>query len=302
MKKEKLFAIKKDMKYVSPDILPLNTCEILKWLNKLYTAIEKLNMLATKWLTYLPRGTLRYTETDKTVQFFRRTDKKDFTGTYIPATDTQTPRLLAQKGYFKEVVKASESDLNQISKAIKLLSGLKLESKVNGKYLPETEKHLVTPLILSDRDYALAWLNDRSPVLDAFGELKVATGLGFNVRNKSEGMIVDVAVSHGIPLKYEPELTLPDGTYFRPDFVILDLRDRSEIYIEHFGFIDNKEYRDKMCRKINRYARNGIIIGKNFIPAFETADVVFDREAFYEMIKSMLDLSLYEDLSVYSAA
>ena len=55
-----------------------------------------------------------------------------------------------------------------------------------------------------------------------------------------------------------------------PDFTILDVSNRKEIYLEHFGMMDDDEYCNKAISKIQNYARYGIFAGKNLLLTFET--------------------------------
>lgn len=288
--------------YTISELIPIRFGGIIALLKKRTELYEILLYRAKKLLASMPRGILRYTNKKNEVQFFRRRNKKDINGVYITSKDVKTPQELAQKKYLDSLIKTAENDLKKIQKAIGLIESVETEGAIEGKDLPDILAKIVTPVIVSDEDYAKEWMSQRSPVFDAFGNPDVPTQLGFNVKSKSEGMVIDTAVYYGIPIKYEPELTLPDGSYFRPDFVILDLSDRSEIFIEHFGCIDSDAYRDEMCEKINKYARNGIVLGKNFLATFETGRVKFDRETIAGMLKERLDLSLYENLRIYDAA
>jgi hypothetical protein len=38
--------------------------------------------------------------------------------------------------------------------------------------------------------------------------------------------------------------------------------ERKEIYLEHFGLMDQQDYVETMLYKLNTYERNGIFVGK----------------------------------------
>ncbi len=79
---------------------------------------------------------------------------------------------------------------------------------------------------------------------------------------KSELIIADRFFAANIPYRYEQSLALNGGATRRlPDFTILHPYTLEIYYWEHFGRIDDEEYR--------LYALNGIIQGKNFITTFE---------------------------------
>ena len=98
---------------------------------------------------------------------------------------------------------------------------------------------------------------------------------GERVRSKSEQLIADRLYVNGIPYKYECPITL-DGITFHPDFTILRLSDRKEIYYEHLGRMDDPNYAEENVYKLNTYARNGLIMGNNLYATFETRNQPLD--------------------------
>ena len=95
------------------------------------------------------------------------------------------------------------------------------------------------------------------------------TGLGFNVRSKSEAMIVSALHANRIPFRYECALTLGGTTIF-PDFTLLHPETSEIFYWEHFGRMDDPAYIQKTCFKLQNYALNGIVPSVNLIMTFET--------------------------------
>jgi hypothetical protein len=73
-----------------------------------------------------------------------------------------------------------------------------------------------------------------------------------------------------------------------PDFTILNIHTRQEIYLEHLGMMDYPEYCEKALLKIQTYARNGIILGKNLLITFETSQNPFNINYLEQMLKEML--------------
>lgn len=61
-----------------------------------------------------------------------------------------------------------------------------------------------------------------------------------------------------------------DGIIF-PDFTILRIKKREEVYLEHFGMMDNPEYCRKAIEKIERYEKNGIALGEKLFVVFESS-------------------------------
>ena len=56
-----------------------------------------------------------------------------------------------------------------------------------------------------------------------------------------------------------------------PDFTILDMKNRIEIYWEHRGMMDNEEYAAKTVARLKMMMKNGICVGKNLIITEETS-------------------------------
>ena len=107
---------------------------------------------------------------------------------------------------------------------------------------------------------------------------------GERVRSKSEQIIADHLKKAGIPYKYEYP-TMINGKIIHPDFKILRVSDRMELYLEHCGRVDKPGYYDDMVIRINNYAMNGIVIGCNLFLLFETADVPLDVRVLDKLIE-----------------
>ncbi len=121
------------------------------------------------------------------------------------------------------------------------------------------------------------WQNVTYPVKPfRSDDIEYYTQRGERVRSKSETIIADKLFSLGIPYRYEYPLTLFDcgrPIEVHPDFTLLDIHTRDNVYFEHAGMIDDAEYSDAFARKINTYASNGIILGRNLIISAETSSV-----------------------------
>ncbi len=99
-----------------------------------------------------------------------------------------------------------------------------------------------------------------SPYVSANGE---------EMRSKSEVMIADYLLRCNIPYRYEYPVRLK-GKVFYPDFCILKLSNRQEMIWEHFGLIDDHDYRDTFMAKMELYQANGYYPGINMITTYET--------------------------------
>ena len=59
------------------------------------------------------------------------------------------------------------------------------------------------------------------------------------------------------------------GTVY-PDFTVLNVKRRKELYWEHLGMMDDPEYVEKAMQKIAMYEENGIFPGESLILTYET--------------------------------
>ena len=92
---------------------------------------------------------------------------------------------------------------------------------------------------------------------------------GKMLRSKSEAIIDMLLYKNKIPFRYEDKLVLQGITIY-PDFVIRHPVSGEYYYWEHFGMMDEKEYRSQACNKIKLYCENGIIPSINLITTYET--------------------------------
>ena len=99
----------------------------------------------------------------------------------------------------------------------------------------------------------------------------ILTNKGERVRSKSEKIMADYFGSRGIAYKYECPLHLNSYGNIYPDFTFLPRKSKKEIYLEHFGMMDNPEYARAAIKKIELYEKNGIYPGEQLILTFETS-------------------------------
>lgn len=93
----------------------------------------------------------------------------------------------------------------------------------------------------------------------------------------------------GIPYIYEKKLVLKDGSTRRPDFMLLHVRKKEEIYLEHFGLLNQQEYLEKTLQKLDEYRASGIYPGKNLIFTYETEDIPLDIKGIRKMLHDILN-------------
>ena len=117
--------------------------------------------------------------------------------------------------------------------------------------------------------------------------IKYDTRRGEKVRSKSEAILADMLYDLGIPYHYEKPLIINNGIVRYPDYTLLKVKTREEIYMEHFGLLENEEYRRGCLNKLDEYRKNGIYPGKNLILTYETSDNPLDIKGIKEMFKEI---------------
>lgn len=239
-----------------------------------------------KSLEKAPKGTLKATVSNGVIQYFIRHES---TGEiqYLSVAKKGLAKALAQKEYDKNFFKLATKQRRQIKKVLENIPDTQLSNAYDK--LSSKKKMLVEPYIMPDDKYVEKWQAQEykaKRLLD--DEPFLITDKGERVRSKSEKIIADKLYSMGIPYRYECPVKLKGlGTVY-PDFTILNVRTRKEIYYEHLGMMDKEEYCQKAISKIEHYGKNGIYIGKNLIVTFETSKQPLNMMVVEQMLKEIL--------------
>lgn len=243
--------------------------EIKRKLEKRRNQLQRMKKEKEKSLINVLEGALRVCCHGNRVQYYRRMDAKDFNGVYLKEKDLPVARKLAQKDYDKKVLQAAQKELNAIDKYLACYPKIQAE-QVYEMLHPERRK-LINPVQMSDEEFVKQWqaveykgkcFNDSVPEIYTIREERV--------RSKSELIIADLLNKEGIPYRYEYPILLSGlGTVY-PDFTVLNVRCRKELYWEHLGMMDDIEYVEKALQKITMYEENGIFPGESLILTYET--------------------------------
>lgn len=208
---------------------------------------------------------------------------------YINKKDQVKLKKYLQIDYNNRVLKTATNQLEAITRFLNSFHPDELEQIYSDR--PAETKLLISPYAVSNEDYAAAWLAKQHKTRKAVTEY--VTSKGEYVRSKSEVIIADTLASLGIPYKYEPELvTKSDGLVY-PDFLILDANTRKEIYYEHFGKMNDPEYVKRTLTKLDAYAKEGIILGNNFIATFESEDHPLNRNTVVQTLSQFVPINIF---------
>ena len=241
-------------------------------------------------LATAPEGTLHVAVHKATGQakFYLRTPNSgNGNGTYIRKSNKELIQQLADKKYDQKIIKESERELTAINDFLKKTDGLKYE-QIYTK-LTESEKSLISPIILDDVAFARTWQSeeyDRKGFKDGYPEHY--SNRGERMRSKSEVLIANALDNAGIPYHYEKPLILNSGKIIHPDFTVLNLNTRQEYFWEHLGMMDNTEYALDALNRINEYEWNSIFPGKKLIITHEYSQHPLNTSAIANIIREYL--------------
>lgn len=193
---------------------------------------------------------------------------------YLKKGEREQARLYAQKDYDLRMLKL----LKKQDKALRdCLIAYSLETKMVYEKLNIARKQLVLPYVLPDEEYIKEWEasfernGNTIPAINCY-----LTERGERVRSKSEKILADSFYRKGIPYVYEPTLILGTNIKVFPDFAVLNVRERSTYYWEHFGMMDSPEYCKKALEKNDIYMENGFYNGENIIYTMESSEKGID--------------------------
>lgn len=108
-----------------------------------------------KALSNVPDGNLRICNNKGRIQYYHRTNPKDFNGVYLREQDKELVRQLAQKDYDKKVLTEVEKELIATERYLKATKSLELKQIY--ETLHQERQKLITPIWLPDDEYIKVW-------------------------------------------------------------------------------------------------------------------------------------------------
>lgn len=197
-------------------------------------------------------------------------ERKDgYKKTYISVNEKELSAGLAQKEYDQKMIAYATKRISGIRKFLKLYEATSLDKLYDKIHLGR--KNLIRKMYISDDEYARHWQH-ASYLKKKMQEddREIYTEKGERVRSKSEKIIADKLYSLGIAYRYECQLKLAGNVILHPDFTILKMPERKEVYLEHLGMLDDGEYVDGAIWKLNVFEKNGIYLGERLFLTHET--------------------------------
>ncbi len=216
-----------------------------------------------------PKEKLRISKKGNIVQYYIVSSeiiKDRVNGRYLKTSEFEIAKKIAQRDYDKKVLENAEKELKMLEKIDNnIFTDLsEVYSKQN-----EYRKALINPYVLPDKEYIEDWLREDYKGLDYKNDIEIYSVKGEKVRSKSEKIIADSLYYNKIPYKYEKPLIM-DGMTVYPDFTVLNVKERKEIYWEHFGMMDNEEYSKNAVKKLQIYENSGYHMGEQVVYSFES--------------------------------
>lgn len=256
-------------------------------LRKEKTQLEEIIVDAKKRLQHAPQGNVHVVNKGNKVEFYLINSKQDsHNGRYMRKSEMKLAKMIVQRDYDMKVVKTAEERLSAIEKFLNKYEKTSL-SKLYHRTI-KGRRELILADMLSDEEYIRQWQSEeyKGRTFEDARQIYI-TERGEHVRSKSEKIIADKLYLSGIPYKYEHPLMLRNLLVY-PDFTILRVKTRDEVYLEHFGLMDNSDYVASTMKKLNTYETNGIYLGVNLFATFETYQTPLGVETLENLIKNCL--------------
>lgn len=246
---------------------------IVHSLNERLARLKDYHKSCGKSLSQPAGGALRVRRVNGAERCYMVDANDEHTMSYIPKSNEALAFRLAQQEYDSRVLASVEKEIGAIERLLRVYSGTSPEEIIE-RYPPGKRKFII-PVEASDEDIVREW---RAAEYSALPLNAYETGLGLvtdqgeQVRSKSELIIANELYKNGVLYRYECPLWLDGYEEAYPDFTILNVRKREELYWEHLGLMNNQAYVEKSIRKISSYILNGIYPGENLILTFETEE------------------------------
>ena len=249
-------------------------------LNESMRIEKQLNSIQSQ-LKKFPKANFYCVQSDNRYKWYQSDGK---TQTYIPKSKQKFAEQLATKKYLTLL----SQDLIQEKTAIDFY--LRHHKKNPGQaeqLLLKNEEYqrLLAPHFKPLSQSLFEWANAPYEKNQQYPDALIHKCISGNmVRSKSEVLIDTLLYTHKIPFRYECALTLGNDTIY-PDFTIRHPHTGNIFYWEHFGLIDQPNYRKKMIYKINLFTAHQIYPSIQLITTYETEEHPLSTQTVEKMIE-----------------
>lgn len=247
-----------------------NLVKTLKDLEKYY--LEAKNRMESM-VTSGKEGSLIVKKRKGRIQYFhqnRKLENGKYERRYLNKNNPLI-NCLAQEAYNKKLIKIVKSRYYHIKHFNKEFNINEIDSVYDE--LKEELKSRVKPVFPTWKQKLTKWRSKTYIGLPFSKDSpEIYTKKGERVRSKTEKIIADIFFDMKVEYKYECPLILQSGEVFYPDFTFLNPGTNEEVYWEHFGMMEDREYAVKTMNKIEKYEANGIYLGERLIITFESTN------------------------------
>lgn len=255
--------------------------------------LGKVRIEINKLRKQFPEGAKLYASKHRNkYQYYVRKNGEPDIKTYISRENINMASGRAQLEYFEILEQMLDKRLMRLKKLKDLLSEDPFE--MAEKKMSPGKQELIKAIYIPDMRYIREWKEQEYEKMGFKTESpEFYTRNGLRVRSKSEVIIADMLDEMNIPFLYEKPLKLRSVTV-HPDFTLLDVNNRQEIYWEHLGMMDDADYRNNAFCKMREYEESGIYQHDRLIWTFETGRQPLDTRALRGMIKRLVAMLGYE--------
>lgn len=262
--------------------------ELQQQLNSIEKYLQQLETRKRKYKN-APVGNIRVSYNGGRPQYLFKgpNDKNEH---YVVKQDYEKLKVHIQYDYEAKLFKCLKASQRRISRFLASYDDKVVQHAYDR--LCDGRKRMIDPIEIPDEEYIRQWLASHPGSKNPYpAENSFLTDRGESVRSKSEKIIADLLYRLKIPYQYESSLIL-DGKYIvYPDFMMLDVKKRRTVYLEHFGLLSDSVYALKALKRIGVYEKNGIIAGDNFIISLESGESPLDIKLLEKIIRKMIDIN-----------
>lgn len=251
--------------------------------------LKKIIEAVKKRLKNAPKGHLRISKSRGRVEYYFKDEKCSAArknGRYLKASERKIAKSIAQRDYDMKVLKASTERVKAIEVFLKKYEKTSLKEIYQN--MNQHRRELIDAVVVSDEEYVKQWQSVEYERKSIINDAQVIiTERGERVRSKSEKIIADKLNMLGVPYRYEYPILLDENIKVYPDFTILRMPEREEVYLEHFGMMDDMDYLSKTVNKLNTYERNGIYLGIKLFITYETSIRPMNTKVLDNMLRAL---------------
>ena len=241
--------------------------------------LKRVEAMLSRALESAPEGMLKLKTMNNCVYFYMRLGRHDY---YV---DQSYVSGLATKRYHTYALRAVEQEIKALESYLKRMPEIPYEGIFES--MPESIKPYISPAVMTNEQYAQHW--QAQPYIPKGFSNKDTTAFytkrGERVRSKSEIIIADMLNDLEIPYRYEMPLILSGGNIlFHPDFTILKISTREEVYLEHLGRMGDEGYTEDFAYRFKIYMSNGIYLGQKLFFTCESEKTPLDTKLLREFL------------------